>query len=253
MVPSWFRFFFLPPSRLPPADSTPLFLLLPRVAFLFSLLFILLFLPSSPAAPLLTLLTSAPILPPRPAKTNKYAIDGYPHKLGLLLCGPPGTGKTSLIKVRNGGLFYFSPSPSFLPSLPLTPSHPPSLPPPTKALANYTRRHIVSIKLEQIQTNQQLMDLGAPPSLSPTLSLSLPLSLCLSFSPSLCLSSPSWLFSSLYPYLRVPASAPSSVPSSDPSSPSLAVFNTKYHVEGKDFPSMHSFKDVIFVMEDVGR
>lgn len=33
-------------------------------------------------------------------KTGKYAIAGYSHKLGLLLHGPPGTGKTSLVKVR---------------------------------------------------------------------------------------------------------------------------------------------------------
>lgn len=32
-------------------------------------------------------------------RTGKFAIAGYPHKLGLLLHGPPGTGKTSLIKV----------------------------------------------------------------------------------------------------------------------------------------------------------
>ena len=31
-------------------------------------------------------------------KTGKYAIKGSPHKLCLLLHGPPGTGKTSLIK-----------------------------------------------------------------------------------------------------------------------------------------------------------
>merc|ERR1719183_3051041 len=31
-------------------------------------------------------------------KAGKYGIPGYPHKLGLLLPGPPGTGKTSLIK-----------------------------------------------------------------------------------------------------------------------------------------------------------
>ena len=29
-------------------------------------------------------------------KSGKYAIPGYPHKLGLLLHGPPGTGKTAI-------------------------------------------------------------------------------------------------------------------------------------------------------------
>ena len=33
-------------------------------------------------------------------KRGKFAIPGYPHKLGFLLHGPPGTGKTSFIKVR---------------------------------------------------------------------------------------------------------------------------------------------------------
>ena len=55
-------------------------------------------------------------------KTGKFAVPGYPQKLGFLLYGPPGTGKTSFIK----------------------------------ALAKYTNRHIVNVPLNRIKTNHDL-------------------------------------------------------------------------------------------------
>ncbi|EKF39642.1 hypothetical protein MOQ_000126 [Trypanosoma cruzi marinkellei] len=59
------------------------------------------------------------------AKRGRFATEGFPGKLGFLLYGPPGTGKTSFVK----------------------------------ALAAYTGRHIVSVNLSFLRSNQELYDI----------------------------------------------------------------------------------------------
>lgn len=58
-------------------------------------------------------------------RRNRFAVEGFPYKLGFLLYGPSGSGKTAFVK----------------------------------ALAAYTGRHIISIPLSLVETNEQLYDI----------------------------------------------------------------------------------------------
>jgi hypothetical protein len=97
-------------------------------------------------------------------RKGKFAISGYPHKLGFLLHGPPGTG--GRLHLAAPGSCSRCRVAAGLPHS--TRRRPPSLHHPTphagkttfiKALAQYTGRSIISIPLERIATNQELMDM----------------------------------------------------------------------------------------------
>ncbi|KAG5504967.1 hypothetical protein JKF63_04414 [Porcisia hertigi] len=58
-------------------------------------------------------------------RRGRFAVEGFPQRLGFLVYGPPGTGRHTFVK----------------------------------ALAAYTGRHIVSVPLSKLRTNQQLYDI----------------------------------------------------------------------------------------------
>ncbi|CAG9573959.1 conserved hypothetical protein [Leishmania major strain Friedlin] len=58
-------------------------------------------------------------------RRGRFAVEGFPQRLGFLVYGPPGTGRHAFVK----------------------------------ALAAHTGRHIVSVPLSKLRTNQQLYDI----------------------------------------------------------------------------------------------
>ncbi|KEG08935.1 a44l protein-like protein [Trypanosoma grayi] len=59
------------------------------------------------------------------AKRGRFALEGFPHKIGFLVHGPRGSGTTSFVA----------------------------------ALASYTGRHVISVRLHMISSNRQLHDI----------------------------------------------------------------------------------------------